>query len=81
MAPDVQLLLITGRPDLLEGVDVTAHGFGGMLAKPFNVAAMRAALRPFPIADGRPSCSRSLELRANEIPVFEDHGELCALAV
>ena len=44
IAPDVKLLLATGTPGALDGVDVRGRGFDRVLAKPFDMRLLREAL-------------------------------------
>jgi CheY-like chemotaxis protein len=45
LAPEVKLLLVTGSPGALEGTDIHGRGFECMLAKPYDLATIREALR------------------------------------
>lgn len=55
-APGVRMLLVTGSPGVLDGEDVQQRGFDAVLAKPFDLAAIGAALRSIlPSLDNAPS--------------------------
>lgn len=59
LAPGVRMLLMTGRPGVLNGTDVTQPGFDCVLAKPFDLARMEEALRPvLPVLNDSPSPRR-----------------------
>ena len=46
LARNVQLVLVTGNPFALDGIDVRRFGFGCVLGKPYSLQALRDALDP-----------------------------------
>jgi CheY-like chemotaxis protein len=56
LAPGLRMLLVTGSPGALDGAEVKQRGFDCLLAKPFDLAAIKDALRGIlPLADSGPA--------------------------
>jgi len=71
LAPDVKLLLVTGNPCALDGIDVKERGFHRVLSKPFDMALLRDALNflsPAPGEHDAPGCGVYWD---RDVPFFE----------
>ena len=75
LAPDTKLLLMTGTPGALDDADIRRHGFECMLAKPFDLAAVKEVLRRIlPEFNNSPACG-SRDPYGRGISFFEgSHG-------
>lgn len=79
LAPGVRMLLVTGCPGALNGTDVKQHGFDGVLAKPFDLAAIEEALKRMEPLSSDVSANPPSEAPAGGASSFEGmHGVLHA---
>ena len=71
MDPEVKMVLITGNPGALAGIDIRRHGFDCMLAKPFTLATIRECAKPRNFASIRrfppPATMPDVSLRGRHI--------------